>query len=257
MARQTSSGVVADIEGTVNFPWAICLAQEDAASLGALRLADSVEVAEDGGLVWLRGKPADERLASKLSAFPARERYECLSSGQLRRIDQRIPTGRLPAAQWQPLSSWLRVKLPDSSFPAELPRAVRLHLVRSTNEREPELLLTTLEELTRFSAMAPQVRLARLRFAANPGGFVLLHGQPLPPLPGERFVVHGGVAVPAGFSWEPNVGADVLARRLGASENALALWNTDGSITRLHSEQFVPLSRSALRATQQALTEST
>jgi MoxR-vWA-beta-propeller ternary system domain bpX2 len=240
---------VADAEGTVNFPWAICLAQEDAASLGALRLADSIEVAEHGGTVWLRGKPADERLAAKLHALPARERYECLASGQLRRVDQRIPTARLPAAQWQPLTSWLQVMLPDSAFPAELPRAVPLRLVRSTSEREPELLLTGLEELARFAATAPQVRLGRLQFAANANGSALVRGQPLPPLPGERYVMHSGVAVPAGFSWKPEVATDVLARRLGVSADALVLWNADGSITRFHSEQFVPLSRSAVRAT--------
>lgn len=240
---------MADAEGTVNFPWAICLAHEDAASLGTLRLADSIEVAEHGGTIWLRGKPADERLAVKLHALPGRERYECLSSGQLRRIDQRIPTTRLPAAQWQPLSTWLRVALPDSAYPAEPPRAVSLRLVRSTSEREAELLLTTLEELASFAAKAPEVRLARLQFAANANRSALVRGQPLPPLPGERYALHGGVAVPAGFSWKPEVGADVLARRLGASADALVLWNTDGSITRLHSEQFVPLSRSAMRAT--------
>ncbi|HLX68878.1 MAG TPA: hypothetical protein VKV04_04540 [Verrucomicrobiae bacterium] len=247
---------MANIEGTVNFPWAICLAQEDAASLGVLRLADSIEVAEHDGTVWLRGKPTDERLAAKLHALPVHERYECLASGQLRRIDRRIPTARLPAVQWQSLSSWLRVLLPDSAFPAELPRAISLQLVRSTSEREPELLLTGLEELARFAAMAPEVRLARLQFAANANGSALVRGQPLPPLPGERYVMHSGVAVPAGFSWKPEVGADVLARRLGVSADALVLWNVDGSITRFHSEQFVPLSRSALRTTQQALAES-
>jgi hypothetical protein len=246
---------MANTEGAVNVPWAICLARDDAASLGALRL-DAVEVAEDGAVVWLRGKPADERVAAKLSGLPARARFEWLASGQLRRIDERIPNAQLPSVQWQSLSSWLQVKLPDSAFPAELPRAVSLRLVRSTSEREPELLLTSLEELTRFAAMAPQMRLARLQFAANAGGAVLVRGQPLPPLPGDRFVVYSGVAVPTGFTWKPEVGADVLARRLGASGDGLVLWNADGSITRLHSEQFVPLSRSALRATQLALTQS-
>jgi hypothetical protein len=247
---------VANTKGAVNFPWAICLAQEDAASLGTLRL-DAVEVAEDGAMVWLRGKPADERLAAKVSALPARTRYECLTSGHLRRIDQRIPNAQLPSVRWQSLSSWLQVKLPDSGFPAELPLAVRLQLVRSTVEHEPELLLTSLKELARFATAAPQVRLARLDFAANPSGSALVRGKPLPPMPGERFVVYGGVAVPAGFSWKPEVGADVLARRLGASSDALVVWNADDSITRLHSEQFVPLSRSALRMTQEALAEST
>src|SRR5207237_5853789 len=136
------------------------------------------------------------------------------------------------------------------------PSAVQLRHVRCAEERAPDLLLTTLEEISRFAATAAQVRLARLQFAANSDGDIIVRGQPLPPLPGQRFVICGGVAVPAGFSWEPQVGEDVLARRFGVSGDALVVWNEDGSITRMHSEQFVPLSRSALRATQQALIES-
>jgi hypothetical protein len=74
-------------------------------------------------------------------------------------------------------------------------------------------------------------------------------------LPGQRFVLHGGVAVPVGFAWEPQVDSTALARRFAAADDAIVLWNEDQTITRLHSEQFVPLSRSALRATQQALLE--
>jgi hypothetical protein len=247
---------MAGVETTVNFPWAICIAREDWPSLADLRFAAGVEVAEEGSLLWLRGQRGDERLAAKLSALPARERYEWLATQQLRQLDRRIPTARFPDLPWQPLSAWLRVEIPTSALPANPPRPIAPQLVRSTQEREAELLLTSVDELKRFAGAAAQVRLQRLQFAVSANGAVFVRGQPLPPLPGRRFVVHGGVAVPAGFSWEPAVGADVLTRRFGVSGDALVVWNEDGTVTRLHSEQFVALSRSAVRATEQTLIES-
>jgi hypothetical protein len=128
-----------------------------------------------------------------------------------------------------------------------------LRLARCTDEREAELLLTRLDLFARFAAMAPQVRLDRLQFAADEAGDVLVRGRPLPPLPGRRFVLQSGVAVPAGFCWQPAVDADVVARCFGASGSALVVWYEDGTLTRLHGEQFAQATRSAVRATEQAL----
>jgi hypothetical protein len=240
----------------MNFPWALCLAREDAASLAGLRLIPGIEVAEEGPDVWLRGPPGDEPFGARLSALPARKRYERLALDQLRQIDQRIPSLRLPALRWQPLNAWLQVEWPAAALPGSEPARIRLHLARSTDERDSELLSTGLDEFRRFAEQAALVRLEPLQFAAAADRCVLVRGTPLPPLPGRRFVLHGGVAVPAGFAWQPAVSAEVLARRFGVTGDALVLWNEDGTITRLHSEQFVPATRSALRATEQTLVPS-
>lgn len=247
---------MAVIEDVMNESWAICIALEDAVSLAPLRQMAGIEVGEAGEIIWLRGKQGDEKLHAKLSALPARVRYEWLNSNELRQIDQRIPGGRLPSLRWQPLDAWLQVRFPVAAMAGEKPNPVPLHLVRSAREQEPDLLLANLDDLVRFASMAARVRLERLRFAANENGQVLVRGRPLPSVPGLRFVLHAGVAVPAGFSWEPPVAPAVLARRFAVSDDALIIWNEDESVVRLHSEQFVPLSRSALRATQQALQEA-
>jgi hypothetical protein len=239
----------------VNFPWAIRIAPEDAGTLGRLRLAAGVEVGETSEAIWLRGQQADEGLDARLAGLPAADRYEWVAPNQLRAIDQRIPTARLPAVSWEPLAKWLQIKTPTTALPGQSIAAAPLRLVRSSVEREPELLATSLSEFTQFASTAAQVRLERLQFAANAEGAVIVRGRPLPPLPGRRFVLQGGVAVPAGFAWQPAVSAEVLARRFGVSGEALILWSEDGTIARLHSEQFVTASRSAIRATQRALNE--
>jgi hypothetical protein len=243
---------VAGIEN-VNFSWAICLSREDAASLSSLRQTMGVEVAEADSDIWIRGKATDETLDVTLSSLPATARYEWLASNSLRRMDQRVPCGQLPGLRWQPLNSWLRVGLPSAALPGHEPRPTSLRLVRSPIERESELLLTMLDDFKRFVMQAAQVRLDRLQFAAAADGRIIVRGKPLPPLPGGRFAVHQGVAVPAGFAWKPAVSAEVLARRFGVSGDGLVLWNEDGSMVRLHGEQFVPASRSAVRATEQGM----
>jgi hypothetical protein len=75
----------------------------------------------------------------------------------------------------------------------------------------------------------------------------------LPPLPGQRFVVHGPLAVPAGYAWRPAVSLAVVVRRLGLSADALAIWGEDGTVARLHAEHLIPATRSAIRASVEAL----
>lgn len=239
----------------MNFPWALCIAREDAAVLAGLRLVPGIEVAENTPKVWLRGSAADESLSHRLLALPTTERYERLPSGRLRRLNERIPSHQLPELAWQPLAAWLHAAIPIGAMPGDAPTPVALQLTRSAGEQKPELLLTDLVEFQRFVEQAALVRLRRWQFAANADGRVLIRGTPLPPLPGKQFVVREGVATPAGFDWCPAVDAEVVARCFGASDEGLVLWQEDGSIIRLHREQFMPVTRSAVAATQQALSE--
>ena len=239
----------------MNFPWVINIAREDAESLARLRLVPGIEVSEAVDLIWLRGAHADEQLETRLAALPARDRYEWLASNQLRPLDRRIPSGHLPDLRWQPLDMWLQAEMPVAALPATETGRISLCLLRTSDEREPELLLTSMEEFGTFAAAAAQVRLDRLQFAADAAGRVLVRGRPLPPLPGRRFVLHGCIAVPAGFSWQPAVHADVLVRAFNVANDSLVLWYENGTITRLHGEQFVPASRSAVRATERFLAE--
>jgi len=255
MAGEARGRTMARFEN-VNHPWAICLSRDDAASLSALRQTKDVEVAEAGDDIWIRGKPTDEKLDVALSSLPASARFELLASNALRRVDQRVPGGRMPELRWQPLSHWLQVAVPCAGFPGSAPRPVALQLVRSSGEREPELLLTRLDDFKRFVMQAPRVRLECLQFAASADGRVLVRGKPVPPLSGRRFAIYQGVALPVGFMWKPAVSPEAVARRFGVSGEALIVWNEDGTITRLHGEHFVPVSRSAVRATAQGLVTS-
>ena len=240
----------------MNFPWVICLLEKDASALASLRLIQGLEAGAENQFVWLRGQRGDEGLGRRLSALPAHGRFEWLPDDRLRRLERRIPSERLPPLRWQPLNIWLQVQFPTGAMPASEPKPVSLQLVRSAEERDAELLVTRLDEWVQFARQAPLVRLDRLQFAVDASGRVLVRGKPLPPLPGGRFVLHGNIAVPAGFTWQPAVGQDVLIRAFGIGSDALALWEENGTIAPLHLEQFVPATRSAVRATHLAFAAS-
>ncbi|MEW6158746.1 MAG: hypothetical protein AB1813_15075 [Verrucomicrobiota bacterium] len=238
----------------MNFRWAICLHKEDAACLGALRLFPGIEAAAEDHCLWVRGARVEEPLDRLLRGLPAVARFEWLPHDRLRRIDRHIPYESFPNLRWQTLKALLPVVLPSASSPATPPPPVSLRLVRSAEESESALLLTSFELWKTFARNAPKVRLDRLQFALNDRGEVLVLGKPLPPLPGRQFARHGNIAVPSGFLWQPAVSAEVLARRLALPSEALALWFEDGTITQVHFEQFVPAQRSAICATAEAFT---
>jgi hypothetical protein len=235
----------------MNFPWVICLASEDAAAIAGLRLTSGVEIAETDGNVWLRGPAANQSLAATLQQLPALARYE-VKGNRLRKLESRIPSDALPSLSWQPLRTWMQVERPRAQAVSEnRPEfsAVRIRLVRSTEEREPNLLLTSLDDWHEFAISAPEIRLRPLRFAVNTDARVLIQGEPLPPLQGRKFVVEANVAVPAGFTWRPAVSSAVLSRLLGARASELAMLYEDGTCVRLPSEQFVAATRAAVRTT--------
>jgi hypothetical protein len=234
--------------------WVIRLAVTDAASLAPLRLTRGIEVAEKEPFVWVRGPGDDEKIERLLRALPAVARYDVIGGNRLRNLESRIPSETLPALNWQPVNSWLRVQMPSSSLEgraaaANTPSPVPIRIVRSTEERPIALLMTSLAEWREFALNAPDIRLRQLRFAVDGAGNVVVRGKPLPPLPGRQFVLNDNIAVQAGFAWEPAVSADVLSRRLGLSADALALFHEDGTFSRFEDEQFVPATRSAVRET--------
>jgi hypothetical protein len=90
-------------------------------------------------------------------------------------------------------------------------------------------------------------------------GRVLVRGRLLPALSGRRWVGHGRVWVPAGYRWAPAVAVGVVEQVLRVAANESVVWEparqADAAerFVRLTTEQFVPLTPSAVRATLAAL----
>lgn len=236
--------------------WAVRLEKSEVDSVKKLRLAEGAEVCEREHDIWVRGTKLDESLAGLLRRHPHARRHWILDDNQLISPGKLVPDGYLPEGPWLSLRDWLTVRLPRTLFAAHLETQLQVRLVRSSDAQEASVLMTDVRRWHQYGCEAPEVRLDRWFFAAAADGRVLVRGVPLPPLPGERFVVEGGIAVAAGWAWSPLVQAENLRELLGIQEEDLAILHTDGTWEHVPSGQFVRATRSAIRATAREFSDA-
>lgn len=233
--------------------WAVSIKPGDWRGLAVLRGFDGVEVAECDSSLWARAAQCDEAIDLALRTLPGCVRYDVQADGQLVPAGRRVPCARLPTARWTPLVRWLQVKLPPASLPGQVAQRVPLRLVRTTIEQPAGALITSLACWADYCTTAAEVRLRPLAFAVADDARVFIIGAPLPPLPGERYVVRDGIAVPCGFDFAPRVGGAILRSVLKLDDAELALFAADGSFERIAHGHLVAAGRGAARATLEAL----
>ena len=229
--------------------WAVKVITEQAESLARLRLVPNIEVGQFGDEIWLRGNDSDDALDLKLRSIPSAVRFRLLSDGQLMKTGNQVPLGVIPDIKWQPIREWFRPSLPTACWPANLPRRIPVRLVRSSLERECKMLMTSLRHWKLWTERAAAVRLKRLRFAVRTDAQVIIHGCPLPAIPGIRLSVDDGIAVPAGWAWSPAVEAAVLREKLELQRGDVALLLSSDHRERVAADEFVDATRAAVRTT--------
>lgn len=239
-------------EGT-DRSWAVCLPTSQIASAGGLRLVLDIEVCQAADHVWLRGQRLEKGLEHRLRTLPGAARFWVLADGQLLPVGARVPHGWLPDGPWLSLARWLGIEMPRPCAAADPGPLVPLELQPSFEFVEPSVLLTSMGHWKTCADDCPQVRLDRWRFAVARDGRVVVVGQPLPSLPGERLVEHEGIAVSAGYFWSPPVEPCIVRERFALEAGDLALWHADGTWERIAAGDFVRATRAAIRATAEGL----
>jgi hypothetical protein len=215
-----------------------------------LRLRPDVQVCDAPDAVWLRGGNMTEDLDLDLRKLPGGRRFRLGPDGRLTAAGARVPKGRLPDSGWQSLSAWLKPDPQPAALAGEVTQRVPLTLVRTSHEQSPGVLVTPLETWADYATTAPAVRLRPLRFAASADGRAVVWGDPLPPVPGRRYVEREGVAVPAGWAWSPAVEPAVVRDLLGLAAGDLALFDEDGTYELVAAGGFARATRSGVRATR-------
>jgi hypothetical protein len=247
------AGIVASPPAAPPRPWAVCLGMNDVASVGQLRPIAGIEVCVQPDRVWLRGPGLDAKLHRRLAAMPGAQRFYVLPDAQLQPVASRLPASWLPGGAWVPLKQWLVLGLPTASLAGQLDGQVSMTLVPSAHPETASVLLTTMDRWGAYSAEAPQLRLDCWKFAVADDGRVIVRGEPLPPLPGQRCVESEGIAVPAGWQWSPPLEGAIVRAVFRLEPGDFALWNTDGTWQRIRAADFMPASRSAVRASAKGL----
>jgi hypothetical protein len=229
--------------------WAARVPVAEVAAAAALRLLGGVTACVVDGDLWLRGESSTDATEHALDRLAPAGRFAVLADGALIPSGRRLPDGHLPdGATWKPLAELIRPRVTSAALPASPPARVSLELVRSSGERPATVLVTPLVALADYADGAPAVRLERLQFAADATRAVI-RGDPLPPLPGERFTERSGIAAPCGYAWRPAIDPTSLRRLLGLSDGDLALLAPDGTWQCVPAASFVRARRSAVRLT--------
>lgn len=221
--------------------------REHAWQLVRLRVTTGLEVAETGDALWLRAPAGVEGIDRLLLAIDG-ERFQTRDGDLLVPCGKRMPSERLPRLRWQPLAEWSTIALPVAALPGQPSRRVRLQLVRGGDARRPSGLITGCDRWLAYASTAAEVRLKPLAFALSQDRRVFVLGWPLPPVPGQPYVVDAGIATPCGWSLSPNVGSDAIRKLLSLDEGDVALFAADGSFERIAAEHFVKAGRGAARA---------
>jgi hypothetical protein len=257
----TGKSTMSEVESP-SWTWAVRLPsnssdidQRAVNALGPLRLISGVEVLIETESIWLRGSELNEQTANLLRSLPAAERYLVLSSDQLAHWGESIPRANLPKGAWQPITKWLSLSLPIAAFAPRVEASIPLQLVRSSVPAEANLLRTTWAAWRDYATTAAQFRLNQLSFAASESE-ALVRGVPVPPVPGQRLVESGGVAIPAGWKSDPELDAKSIRELLKVAEGTIALFREDGSFESIPDQVFVRATRSAVRMTDNALSGS-
>ena len=231
--------------------WAVRLPLEQTAALGRLRTRSGIDAAGDDDAVWLRIAEADEQLAAELSGSSLTSCFELDDEDRLVPLGGRVPVARLPQLAWRPLPEFVAVSLPVAALAGRHPERAAIRLVRTDHVQQPNMLLTTIDAVVEYVAHAPEVRLQSGRFAVCADGRTVVQIDPLLPLQGERFVEQDGVALPAGWAVAPAVPAAIVATSIGLSAGDLAVLSSTGTVEVVAADQFVRLTRSAVRATRE------
>lgn len=112
-------------------------------------------------------------------------------------------------------------------------------------------LLASGNDLLTWAQSAPKFRLERLLFASN-GREVFITGDPLPPIPGTRFQVDLGVAIPCGFNLSPRIDTASFRNLLRLHDKDVAvLLPREGAVELeiVASSEFVQATRASMRGT--------
>ena len=269
------------------------LRRSQAKALARLHNVADVRIGDLGELVWARGTGTESEVEHILTRVPSSRFFEVVHHDRLRPRGRLLPTARLPDVRWVPLPEWLSIRIPTPALPGErrsvvhrlrrgrfgsctasewpsiriptpalpgeLSGSAELRLVVDhagpTADSGEELLLCKVQAFREFLLRNPLHRLRPLRFVVNDArSEVLVRGNPLPSIPGERFVLQGGIATPVGRAWSPPVGASVIRAWLGLRDGTMALWRADGAdgaggggISEIDEDAFVAASRRAGR----------
>jgi hypothetical protein len=213
-------------------------------SIGGLRAFASVQVRVDGPHAWVRWDEAGFEILRALLPVHGAQFFERLDS-RWHLCGRSLPAFDVAQDGFRPLASVVtasRVEL-QADAGVTFPKVV-LALKRSAERRPASAMLCAPATLAAWADMAPTAKIAGLS-AARLGLAVLLTGQDLPPIEGERFW-GDDLLCPLGWAPDPALPESALLQAIGANAGELVLMRRE-SIDIIPRTVLRPLTRASAR----------
>ena len=244
----------------MSLTWAVELSAGDADAAQSLRLVPGVEarLSDEGNSLWLRGPELDQATSYLVRRLPCRRRFTLVENGKAVPEGGSVPVMTMLGSGWVPLRHLGTLELPSVRKPSSSQALAPVRLVDATREKQsaPDLAVMPFRDWYVYAVTAPAVRLNQLRFAVSEDKRAAVHGQPLPPLLGTFYEVDTGIAVPCGRQLKPTLSPGLLARQFSLGKGDVLLFHEDGKCELLDGSGFAAATRSAVRATAQALDQA-
>lgn len=210
--------------------------------LGSIRNVPGWKAAADETEIWLKGPVSNGAFQNALSSLPAEANYFMDDDSLLFPVGKQTPVRILRELDWQNLRDFLPLEMPVSAMPGETGVKVQIKLVRSALEQEAYVLKIQLKDWKIYVETAPDIRLQQLRFAVSGSQEVLVMGNPLPAIKGQRYWRNKNLLLPAGFDFDPPVLADLLP-----AAGDLVLFDEQGNRERIPAAAFAAAERATIR----------
>lgn len=215
------------------------------AVLAGQRCRDDVLILVDGGRAWLTWPAGDRQIWEALLGAAGAEFFES-REGHWYQLDHRMPRFDVPPpGEPRRLDAMILPTAVHSVRGAVVARTrAALELVPSSRPRPVSAIRLPLAEIVAWAEAAPSAALSALRGAVGRGR-VLVRGECLPPLAGERFWGER-VLAPLGLVPAPGVAETALREAAGVSLNELLVLTREGA-EAIAESAFEQLSRARLR----------
>lgn len=217
--------------------------------LASIRHWENVKIAFSETTIWLKDFTLEQINASDLQQIPHLIFYE-VKENLLFLRGSVLPSKKAPSALlWSPIKRALPVELPSLNHNFfGIQEKVAVQIIKSEIEREAFALLTSIATAKEYIENAPEIRLKPLHWTVLEDK-ILFIGTPLLPIKGTTFWKNTEAFLPTGFDFELPILSDVIANRINANRENLALWESDSSCVLIPKNSVKPLSISSFRNT--------
>jgi hypothetical protein len=246
----------------------VCCARLAVSALGVLaelRRTPGIRVtpAGDDGFVWVHWEGGNTAVLRRLLPVPGVDLYT-RRDGLWYRPSAHLPSFAVPEEVEAASIPLVRAVTPRPVQPlapsSDPPQPARLGLAREATPREATALRCALTDLACWAEHAVTAQLTALEGAwteeAEEGeGVLLVLGQRLPPIAGDRFW-GDRLLVPLGWRPEPDLCETALRRALEVAEAELVVLEADG-FEVIPRSVFEPLTRARVRLARAQASSST